>query len=328
MVAERVERLEAAHLPTTPRRFLFMALAALTLGTLLLAGQYWILFWTNSQGIGGSGSAGLGATSGGIDLMEMWEGPGGQTPVRAGGRVEQAQTAAETPPGRHVARTIHMSLTVADLDAFRVGVESLVNDVNGSIVSVATYQDPSEPRTLTASLHVPFSGSDAALARLHGLGRVVAEEQRATDVSVRVVDLDARVRNLRTSEARLRLLLEKRTGTLADVLAAERELTRVTGQLEAMEASSRLLSQQTTFASLELRVREERTAALNMGASSVRRRLRNAAVDGGSMASHAAIGTLLLIVRLGPTVLSFGLVILPIWRLWRAARRRELLVPE
>ena len=322
MITEYTERREVPRLPGSPRRVLFSAIgvAVVGVGVFLLAGQFFVMTVANHQGISASASGGHGSE---MDLVEMWQSRD-STPARVGGdRRPPVSAQTDSAPGPFIIRTIRITMAVNSFDAVRQRLEALVRDAGGTVATISTYAEPNEPRVLTASIHIPSSRVDAAVTSVRAIGRVAVEQQEAADVTRQVVDLDARLLNLRTAEERLRSLLERRTGSLADVLSAERELTRVRGEVEAMEAGRRLLGQQTAFATVNLEIREERTAALDMGGASAWKRLRNAAVDGGSMAARLSLGLVLLVVRFGPAVIVLVLSAIPLIHVIRTVRRRR-----
>jgi tellurite resistance protein len=57
----------------------------------------------------------------------------------------------------------------------------------------------------------------------------------AQDVTEEFYDVDARLRNKRVEEQRLVEHLKKSTARLQDILAVEREISRVRGEIEQME---------------------------------------------------------------------------------------------
>lgn len=107
------------------------------------------------------------------------------------------------------------------------------------------------------TLRIPDARLEEALRRLEALGEVVQREVRATDVTARYTDLQIQIDNARALQRRLRTLLDEAEGVEA-MLAVERELARVTAQLERLEGRQRLLQNQVDYATLHLTVREER----------------------------------------------------------------------
>jgi Domain of unknown function (DUF4349) len=86
------------------------------------------------------------------------------------------------------------------------------------------------------TLRIPAASFDEALARLHEMdAEVVAESTREQDVTNQVVDLGARIDNLRASEASYRELAA-RAERVEDVLAVQTRLDDVRGQIEQLQA--------------------------------------------------------------------------------------------
>jgi hypothetical protein len=77
------------------------------------------------------------------------------------------------------------------------------------------------------------------LDRVRALGKVLSEKSTGQDVTEAYTDLEARLRNAKVSEQRLLGFLTERTQKLADVLEVEREVSRVRGDIESMEAKKR-----------------------------------------------------------------------------------------
>jgi hypothetical protein len=148
---------------------------------------------------------------------------------------------------------------------------------------------------------VPADGLDAALAAFRSFGRVQNESQGSEDVTQQSIDLDARLANARHTEQRLAAVLEHRTGSVADVLTVEQEIARVRGTIEQMDAERKRLTTRVAFATLELRLDEERRAELGAPAQSIRGDLRNAAVDGLRAGAESALAALMFALRVGPT---------------------------
>ena len=63
---------------------------------------------------------------------------------------------------------------------------------------------------------------------------------------------------------------------LSDVLDVEREIARVRGEIEGMEAERRSLDRRVTYATVSVTLTEDRKSEVNLGPVPVSRRLRNA----------------------------------------------------
>ncbi len=231
-----------------------------------------------------------------------------------------SQTAA--PSGPLIIRTAQLSLTTNDFPHIRESIDRVLSSHTGYIAQLEMNTPADEARSLEASLRIPAAQLDAALGDLKRLGHVDSESQRGEEVTQRVVDIGARLGNLRMTEARLTDILRQRTGKLADVLAVEEQIDSVRGQIESMEAEQKSLNKQIAFATVQLRVKEEYKRPLALNNDSLLTRLRNAAVEGFQTLGNGLIGVLLLFLSYGPTLLILSAVLFyPVRSLWRRLQR-------
>ena len=104
-------------------------------------------------------------------------------------------------------------------------------------------------------IKVPSRRLDEALLALRSLGHITKREISARDVTSDYVDLDIRIDNARRLLERLNDLM-KRTEDVARILDIEKELAKVTLELERLEGQMRLMKNQTAFATITLSVEE------------------------------------------------------------------------
>jgi hypothetical protein len=174
--------------------------------------------------------------------------------------------------------------------------------------------------TLSASFRVPADQLDAALAEIKQLARVEKESQGGEEVTDQYVDLTARLSNARRTEQTLLDVLEKRTGKLSDVLAVEQELARVREEIERMQAELKNLQNRVSFATLQVELRDEYKAELEIPPS-VGRRLWNSLVEGFRTAADSVVGVVLFLLNVGPVLLLWALVLFwPVRYAWRRVR--------
>jgi len=102
-----------------------------------------------------------------------------------------------------------------------------------------------------ATMRVPAARADAAMEQLHALGKVVEEHVRGEDVTDTVRDLGIRLENARrTREAYVALLA--RATSVEQTLAVEKELERVTVEIETLQAQLTELETGVKLATFEL----------------------------------------------------------------------------
>jgi hypothetical protein len=228
-------------------------------------------------------------------------------------RVAQAPPSARTvaPAGPLVIRTASLSLVVRDHDTGRAELERIARSVNGFIGNLVASGARGAAPTLSATLRVPASRLDETLTALKRLGSVQHERQGSDDVTRQSADLDARLANARASEARLSDILKNRTGRLSDVLDVEREIARVRGEIEQMEAERKGMNDRIAYATLQVELTTERKAEAVTGPMAVSTRLRNAVVDGYAAAVERAIALAVFVAEILPTLLLWLVMIAP-----------------
>jgi hypothetical protein len=232
---------------------------------------------------------------------------------------------AETPTtGPMIARTASLNISTADFDAARTAIDRIVRSHQGYVSSLNVSTERSAPRSLDAKLAVPAAQYEATLAELRTLGRVAQEQQSSEEVSSQIVDLDARLKNARETEAQLAEILRQRAGKVGDVLEVEKEMARVRGEIEVMAAEQKQFHDRVAFAYIELNLGAEYKAQLGDSPSSVARRMRNAVVDGYHTAADGLLNVFIFALNIGPSLLAAGIVLLfPArwaWRRWKKSR--------
>ena len=104
-------------------------------------------------------------------------------------------------------------------------------------------------------LRLPPAQVEPTVAWLAGRGDVLDKQITATDVSRTLFDQDLALTNLRATSARLQQLLDQGGLSMQDILAIERELTRVRGEIESIAGSKRFLEDRVALATLDVTLR-------------------------------------------------------------------------
>jgi anti-sigma factor RsiW len=251
-------------------------------------------------------------------LREKGQGQQGQA---GAGPVVQLQT-LDPADGPMVARAVSLSIVTDRFADVRAALERITADMRGMVGSLNMTGDPPTRRSLHATLRVPAARLDAALVEVRKLGQVRQESQSSEDVSDAHRDLVVRISNATKEEARLNDLLVNRTGRLQDVLAVEREVTRVRGEIEQMKAQELAMRNRVTYATISVEITEAYKAEVSLGPLPIGTQLRNAIVDGWRSAANSAFAIVLFVFEAGPSVLLWMLVLgPPAWFVWRRARR-------
>ena len=158
---------------------------------------------------------------------------------------------------RMVIRTAQMSLEVTDMEQALSQVRQIAQQ-GGGIVSASNTRvervDDQERTIADLTIQVRGEGAEAALSALRALGKVTSETSTSQDVTEEYVDLESNLRNLQASEAAVIRLMD-RAQRIEDVVALQRELTNIRGQIERIQGRKRYLERRTDMATITLSMR-------------------------------------------------------------------------
>ncbi len=151
-----------------------------------------------------------------------------------------------------IVRTGSIELQVQDVPS-AVGVaRDAIRGFGGYIGASNTFNDGDEP-VAEITYRIPVDRWEDALAALRGLNglttKVITEKTDAVEVTGQIVDLAARIRNLRASESALQAIAASAI-KISDVLEVQAQLTEVRGQIEQLTAQLADLGNRADFATL------------------------------------------------------------------------------
>jgi hypothetical protein len=170
----------------------------------------------------------------------------------------EAERAGEGKPDvvRKIVYKADLDLVCDDFSGVVGRLESLVSASGGFVADSRLFGSSGQPRRGEWKLRLPVGRFDALLTDLKQLAEVRSAHTTSDDVSEEYYDVDARIRNKQQEEARLLRLLDDRTAKLEEVLSVEREISRVRGEVEQLQARLRLLSNLTELATVTVRIEE------------------------------------------------------------------------
>ncbi|PSN15017.1 DUF4349 domain-containing protein [filamentous cyanobacterium CCT1] len=155
-------------------------------------------------------------------------------------------------PTPQLVKQASLVLVLTDLDAAVDQVQSIVQQAQGDVLSLQDHRSPEgTAQQVTLTLRVPQAQLDTVLEALRPLGTVQQQSLTAEDVSSQLVDLEARLKNLRQSEAALLQIME-RSGEISHVLEVARELSTVRESIERMAAQQQTLKRQVAYSQIYL----------------------------------------------------------------------------
>ncbi len=274
-----------------------------------------------------SGACRKGSPAAGVasDRFEPAPPPSEAKSVLAGPRraVEVSARAESIPaapaPGtdpRKLIRNGEISVEVADFEAASRKAAGIAATFGG-YVSDSQASGEGSRRRGTVSLRVRADAFERALAALKALGKVQSEHVSTNDITRAYTDLDARLQVKREAAVRVREILKNRTARLADVLAAEKQLSELVEQIESMEGERRYYDQQVALSTIAAELHEPESVTRPSAFAPLRQALRDSVYN-----LSASLGTFVTgLLYLLPWAIAAAATLLVVRRVRR--RRRE-----
>jgi Domain of unknown function (DUF4349) len=185
----------------------------------------------------------------------------------------------------------------------------------GYVADSRSSQDERNAQQGSITLRVPAERFSPVMADLKKLGRARAESVGTQDVTKAYADLETRLRVKCETVERLREILRGRTAKLSDVLEVERELARLTEEIEQIEGERRFYDNQVALSTITLALHEPQAVVHGGFLEPIREAFR-ASLD-------ALAGSIAVLIYAVAVVIPWLIVLWPLWRLIRAIRARR-----
>ena len=220
------------------------------------------------------------------------------------------------PPidGRKLIRNGEVSLEVRDFEASSRKVGEVARSFGGYVVDSQAGGDTGR-RTGTVVIRVRADAFEEALQALRALGKVQSEHVRPQDNTKAYTDLDTRLRVKRDAAERIREILKTRSTRLADVLAAEKELSGLVEQIETMEGEKRFYDQQIALATIAAELHEPEAVARPSAFAPLRAAVRDSLYNLSESLAAFLTGILY--------VLPWAALLIALSSAWRRRQRRR-----
>lgn len=151
---------------------------------------------------------------------------------------------------QQIIRIANVSMEVDEVNQSVADISALVSDLDGFIQSESVNSYNGDASASIAA-QVPADRLDSFVDALADLGEVTSSSVEAQDVTLEVVDLQARITTLEESISRLRAL-QQQSSSVADLVAVEGELAARQAELESLQARRDYLSRQVDMSSVYL----------------------------------------------------------------------------
>ncbi|MCH8824372.1 MAG: DUF4349 domain-containing protein [Planctomycetes bacterium] len=202
---------------------------------------------------GYGGGSGFGFSTGNGDM------PGRRSRVGHSQGVVQIADGNELPPiNRQVIRKATIELRTDDVRATFLKAAQLISEANSEYTEASSLTGSGDKARANITLRVAVDRLSIVLNQLRKLGKVHSEDMRGEDVTSRVVDLDARLRNEKRIETELLELLEKRDDApLKEIMDLRSRINEVRQSIEWLTAQKQRLSRLVSLATILVIIRAE-----------------------------------------------------------------------
>jgi Domain of unknown function (DUF4349) len=150
-----------------------------------------------------------------------------------------------------IVRTGSLNLQVDDLASAVRAARDAIRGLNGYVAGSRQTND-GDNSVAEVTYRIPSDRWDDGLDALRKIGvKVVSEQTNSVEVTGQLVDLEARIANLRASEKAFQAIAERAT-KIADILEVQNQLTNVRGQIEQLDAQRSHLSDSASYGTLDV----------------------------------------------------------------------------
>lgn len=232
----------------------------------------------------------------------------------------EAKGIAPEATRREVIQTASLSLVVEQAETAVEQITQVAKNSGGFVESSQVNESGSGSKYASMTVRVPSASLTGVLNQIKNLAtKVSSEKLNAEDVTAQLVDMEARLKNLRAEEEQYRGLMD-RSGKIEEVLAVVNELSRVRGEIERLEASRKYMTEQVAMSAIQISLSSVADAQV---AGIVWRPLstaKEAFYDLLSGLAKLADWLIRALIKLPLYLISLAILVLVIWVVWKVWR--------
>lgn len=159
-------------------------------------------------------------------------------------------SSSSTSSPKKVIKGGQLSLVVKDVNEAANDAKSIAKSLGGELAS--SYQSNPDNPTETITVKVPVGEFETAVKKIREIAQKVSSESiNLDDVTEQYEDYQARMKNLKVTEAQYQLIMN-RANTVAEVLSVQEKLSQVRGEIEQLQAQITYLARQTDMSTITL----------------------------------------------------------------------------
>ncbi|HEX7496658.1 MAG TPA: DUF4349 domain-containing protein [Candidatus Limnocylindrales bacterium] len=253
-----------------------------------------------------------------------------------GGVTLQTGAPGAAAPEDRIIKTGSITIEVVDIDLSVAQATDQMHGLGGWMAGSDRTTSSGSGSLASVTYRVPVASFETAVGVMRKLGKkVLAEHSDSQSVGGQIVDLQARIDNLKASEKAIQAIMDKAT-TIADVLSVQQRLSDVQGQIEELTAQLAGLTDQSAYSTLTVIFEVPAPGAsptptpqpsATPGPWSAGEQFNQAAAELGGVGQNAATTAIWVVVLVLPVALALLLlliVLILIARILDPLRRRWL----
>ncbi|MCR4806749.1 MAG: DUF4349 domain-containing protein [Lachnospiraceae bacterium] len=172
---------------------------------------------------------------------------------------EEVKESAESSGNkRMLIKTVHMNVESEDIDSMVKNVEKRVEELGGYVENLSVNNQKysnSETKTADLTARVPVEKLDMFVNEVEGQSNVLSRSSNAEDVTLRYVDMQARMDSLQTEYDRISELL-KEADSLDNIIELENRLTDIRYEMQSYGAQMKAMKNQATYSTIYLNIKQ------------------------------------------------------------------------
>ena len=158
---------------------------------------------------------------------------------------------------RKIIQRANLSIEVKNIDQINDKITNLIENYNGYISDSRNWTNQDKQKFYWFQLRIPVDNFNPVLSELNSedFGQVISRSMSGQDVTEEYMDLDIRLKNLKSQEERYRELLDK-ADKVEEILKIENELNRVRTEIERLQGRQNYLDNQIAYSTITVEFRQ------------------------------------------------------------------------
>lgn len=176
---------------------------------------------------------------------------------------------------RKIIETANLIIEVKDIKNIDQFINTVINNYNGYISNSRSWINNKKRHYSEYRLKIPAASFNKALTAIKTVekGELISDSVSARDVTEDYMDLEIRLKNLKSQEEKYRQLLDK-AANVEEILKIENELNRLRTEIERYQGRKKYLDNQINYSTITVEFRQPEP--ISSGTSGIIKTIRNA----------------------------------------------------